>query len=175
MQAFVLLLRGINVGGKNKVPMAPLVTLLQEKGFVNVKSYIQSGNLVFQCAQTPNAQEVEHWIQEVFDVRAQALVLDAARFASLAEANPYREQEGKLAHLYFCFSTPQWDEVKQAQWQTEKEVCTLNQDCLYLFAPDGIGRSRLVANIEAVLGVSATGRNLNTVNKLQAMLTALPQ
>ena len=84
-----------------------------------------------------------------------------------SNSNPYKNEiEGKLVHLYFCKSNPELNIDKIKHLSSDSERYTLIGNVFYLYAPDGIGRSKLVANIEAYLGVAATARNLNTVNKV---------
>jgi len=74
-------------------------------------------------------------------------------------------------HFYFCKSSPKVNETKLKKLKAESEEYHIEGKILYLYAPEGIGRSKLVANIESCLGVTATGRNFNTVSKIQSMLT----
>ena len=86
--------------------------------------------------------------------------------------NPYQGSgyEGKFVHFYFCKDLPEIDTVKLKMLASDTETYACIGNVFYLHAPNGIGRSKLVANIEACLGVSATGRNLNTINNLMKMV-----
>lgn len=169
MKTWILLFRGINVGGRNLLPMKELVTRLQAMGFEDVRSYIQSGNVVL-CSKSRPAEEIAEMIESDFGFRPELLVLDQEEFASAVSHNPWPTAEGKTVHFYFCASRPELDTAKVAKYQADSEHYTLQDRVLYLHAPEGIGRSKLVANMESCLGVSATGRNLNTINKLMAMI-----
>ena len=81
--------------------------------------------------------------------------------------------EGKTVHFYFCFEKPTLNLDKVESYISSSESYELKGNVLYLHAPDGIGRSKLVLNIESCLGVSYTGRNLNTVLKLQDMIQSV--
>ena len=170
MKTYITLLRGINIGGKNILPMKALTVLLEKNGLDNIKTYIQSGNIVFTSKTTANAnvdETISELIETQFGFKPQVMVLEKSAFDVAIKNNPYTATEGKTIHFYFCKTKPNIHAEKLAQYQSESEQVHLDHNVFYLYAPDGIGRSKLVANIEACLGVSATGRNLNTVNKLK--------
>ncbi|WDE13944.1 DUF1697 domain-containing protein [Thalassomonas haliotis] len=169
MKTYIILLRGVNVGGKNLVPMNALKSLLAAAGFEQVKTYIQSGNIVLLSDSDPEA-EITRLIQAEFGFTPQVLLLDNHEFTTCVANNPYQAFAGKSVHFYFCKTQPQINEEKLNGLISATESYQLAEKVFYLHAPDGIGRSKLVANIEACLGVAATGRNLNTVNKLVDMV-----
>ena len=168
MNTYVVLLRGINVGGKNLLPMAQLKALLQSSGFNSVATYIQSGNVVLQNSEPP-ASKIEKLIQTEFGFCPELLALSEDDFHLSFENNPDRGIEGKFVHFYYCKKLPKIDQTRLDKFAAKTESYKLVGNVFYLHAPDGIGRSKLVANIEKCLGVAATGRNLNTVSKLRAM------
>ena len=118
VKSYVGLFRGINVGGNNKLPMKTLVTMLENSGYPHVKTYLQSGNVVFQ--------------------------------GSLQSAQ--------------SFGTLTADRIGKAYG--------FSPEIFVLFAPEGIGRSKLAMQAEKLLGVRVTARNWNTVSALQEMLKA---
>ncbi|WP_281558656.1 DUF1697 domain-containing protein [Thalassomonas sp. RHCl1] len=168
MKTYIILLRGVNVGGKNLLPMKALKTVLAGAGFEQVKTYIQSGNIALVSDSNPET-EIATLIQTEFGFTPEILVLDNQEFTTCVANNPYQAFEGKSVHFYFCKTQPQINAEKMAALISATESYQLVDKVFYLHAPDGIGRSKLVANIEACLGVPATGRNLNTVNKLTDM------
>lgn len=85
---YVCLLRGINVGGKNKLAMSSLVALFESMGFTNVLSYINSGNIIFQADTPPSEQAIQTHIQQSFGITIAVLVLSANQIISIAEAIP---------------------------------------------------------------------------------------
>ncbi len=170
MQKFVVLFRGINVGGNNLLPMKELVPLLKQSKFESVSSYIQSGNIVLKSPENPTDQ-LKSIVSKNFGFSPDVFTLDESTFSTAALNNPYKEYEGKLVHLYFCMSDINLVQDKLNKYVAESEEYTVKNNVFYLHAPKGIGRSKLVANIESSLGQSATGRNLNTVNKISAMLS----
>lgn len=172
MPSFVILFRGINVSGKNIMPMKALVEALNAGGFHHVKTYIQSGNVVVQSAQPPKIEFIKQLVADKFGFVVDLLILSQAEFEQIRVNNPYDSAEGKFVHFYICGQTPTLDINKTQHLLAETESYQLIDSVLYLHAPNGIGRSKLVAKVEACLGVFATGRNLNTINKLHKMLTA---
>lgn len=167
---YVILLRGINVGGKNVLPMQELRSLLAADGFDNVRSYIQSGNILVASKKVVKAEEIASLIQKKFGFLPSTLVLSEKQFIGAAKANPFLEGDGKAVHFYFCAESPNVNQEAVEKYKSASEEFAIEGKVCYLHAPDGIGRSKLVANIEKCLGVTATGRNLNTVLKLQNLL-----
>lgn len=169
MQKFIILFRGINVGGNNLLPMKELVPILEKSQFESVSSYIQSGNIVLKSPCNPTDQ-LKSLVSKNFGFFPEIFALDEPAFSAAALNNPYKEYEGKFVHLYFCTDDIQLVQDKLSKYIAKSEEYTVKENVFYLHAPNGIGRSKLVANIEFCLGQSATGRNLNTVNKISAML-----
>lgn len=167
MKTYVVLLRGINVGGKNLIPMKELVAALDKSNYQNIKTYIQSGNLVLQSQRKPN--DIISIVQVRFGFEPVVIVLEESDFNASVISNPFSSPNGKDIHFYFCKDKPKIDTEKLEKYKSESEEYFIDEKVFYLFAPDGIGRSKLAANIESCLGVVATGRNLNSINKLQQM------
>jgi uncharacterized protein (DUF1697 family) len=168
METYVALFRGINVGGNNILPMKELKWLLEENSCHNTKTYIQSGNVVFDSEEPP--ENINLLIEEKYGFKPEILIINKKEFLELVSGNPYSSTIGKQIHFYFCKDAPKANVVRLDELKSETERWSINGKVLYLYAPDGIGRSKLAANIEKCLGVAGTGRNLNTVNKLIEML-----
>ncbi|MCX5611513.1 MULTISPECIES: DUF1697 domain-containing protein [unclassified Streptomyces] len=172
---YAALLRGINVGGSKKVPMAELRSVLEGLGHGDVQTYLQSGNAVFSSAkEDPKAlaRELEAAIEAHFGFRVACLVVDGAYLSAVAEACPFpaAELEGKQLHATF-FSEQPGPERFAALDQTAylPEEYRLGDRVLYLYAPNGMGRSKLgeaLAKPAVVKGIDVTTRNWNTVVKL---------
>lgn len=169
MNTYIVLFRGVNVAGKNILPMKDLARILEENHFKNVQTYIQSGNVVLQSTKNPSSQ-INSIVQNKFSFKPEILVIGESEFISLINNNPFISKEGKTMHFYFCKSSPKVNEEKLKKLKAKSEEYHIEGNILYLYAPEGIGRSKLVVNIESCLGVPATGRNLNTVSKIQSML-----
>ena len=169
MQQFIILFRGINVGGKNLLPMKEFVALLEQKNYQDVSSYIQSGNVVLTC-ESHRTLEIKTIISEKYGFSPKIFILNAAELSVAIGNNPYTEYEGKFVHFYFCQNEVELNHDKLNKFIDQSEEYHLKGNVFYLHAPNGIGRSKLVSNIESCLGQAATGRNLNTVNKIGSMV-----
>ena len=175
MKTYIALFRGINVGGNNVLPMKELVATLESIGAQNVKTYIQSGNAVFQSQET-NASllsnKISAAIKKSHGFEPQVLLLESEEMERAVESNPFPEAESepKALHLYFLDAIPENPDFDTlASIKSNRERFALKDGVFYLHAPDGIGRSKLAAKAEKLLGVSATARNWRTVCKIMAM------
>lgn len=171
METWIALLRGINVGGKHIVPMKELVALLEANGFKNVKTYIQSGNLVFQYAGIAG-DRIGQLIADKYGFRPAVFILGREDFKIAIAKNPFQSEQGKSIHFFFLEQDPETvDYALLDSLKSESEQYALVDKVFYLYAPDGIGRSKLVGKIgKAFPGVTMTARNLNTIVKLMGMI-----
>ncbi|ATW51330.1 DUF1697 domain-containing protein [Streptomyces peucetius] len=175
---YAALLRGINVGGGRKVPMAELRAVLSGLGHGDVVTYLQSGNAVFSSEESDEdvlAAGLEQAIEEAFGFRVDTLVRSGAYLRAVADACPFpaASLQGRQLHVTF-FSEPvgadRFASVDAAAHLPEE--FRLGDRALYLYAPDGLGRSKLAATLSRpgpLKGVVATSRNWNTVVKLVEM------
>jgi uncharacterized protein (DUF1697 family) len=177
MTTYVALLRGINVGGKNKVAMADLREFLAGLGLDDAKTLLQSGNVVFR-SQGKTAGALEKFLEKEsaarLGVSADYVIRSAAEWAKVIEANPFpNEAQSDPSHLVVMFlkSTPTPASVKAVQASIKgREIVKSHGRELYLVYPDGIGTSKLTGTlIEWQLGLRGTARNWNTVLKLGAL------
>ncbi|MBD0709534.1 MULTISPECIES: DUF1697 domain-containing protein [unclassified Streptomyces] len=178
-QTYALLLRGINVSGRRKVPMAELRTCLEELGHRHVRTYLQSGNAVFTTDSTASeealATAIEDAIEARFGFRVDCLVRDGAYLAAVAEACPFPAEtlEGKQLHAIYLSGAA--DPERFAGIDREAylpEDFALGDRVLYLHVPGGLGTSRLadaISRPSTARGMVATARNWNTVRKLVEM------
>lgn len=175
METWILLLRGINVGGKNILPMQELVQDLESLDLADVKTYIQSGNAVFRSsgqASTTLGTRIATRIEDRHGFRPHVLVLSADQWKDAIDANPFPEAEAepKKLHLFFLAWAPAAPDLEAlAKAKAPSERFHLADRVLYLHAPEGIGRSKLAAKAEKLLGVPITARNWRTVQKLWEM------
>ena len=169
MNTYIVLLRGINVGGNNLLTMKELKILLENSDFENVRTYIQSGNIILNYSKNPE-NDISSLINSNFGFQPKVITLSENEFNSAVSNNPYPEYEGKFVHFYFCKKSPKLNTEKLESVVADTEKYTLIDNVFYIHAPEGIARSKLIVNIEKCLGVTATGRNLKTVNKLSTML-----
>ncbi|MFF7762615.1 DUF1697 domain-containing protein [Streptomyces griseorubiginosus] len=175
---YAALLRGINVGGSRKVPMADLRTLMEGLGHSGVRSYLQSGQAVFTADHGDEeslAAELTDAIEKRFGFAVDVIVRDHAYLKAIADNCPFpaAELEGKQLHVTY-FSAPvdadRFAEIDQAAYLPEE--FRLGDRALYLYVPDGLGRSKLAEHLSKPRlnkGVIATSRNWNTVVKLVEM------
>ena len=175
MSTYIALLRGINVGGSNILPMRELIVLLEELGLSRVKTYIQSGNVVFQSGHNDIkelAQKISAAIGNSHGFAPHIFLLDLSALQAAVAANPFPQAENdpNTLHLFFLDEVPQnpdWAALESIKAETEQY--RLVNNVFYLHAPDGIGRSKLAGKVEKVLGVAVTARNWRTVSKVIAM------
>lgn len=175
MKTYIALFRGINVGGNNMLPMKALAALLEKLGADSVRTYIQSGNAVFQHqAESVSrlSSSISTAIKESHGFEPQVFLLDLAEMEQVIASNPFPEAESepKTLHLYFLASVPANPDLKMLDSiKQDNEQFKLIDKVFYLHAPDGIGRSNLAARVEKALGVAVTARNWRTVCKVRAM------
>lgn len=177
-ETWIALLRGINVGGGNKLPMASLRAILDGLGATDVQTYIQSGNAVFRHAETDAAKVgdmIGSGIHQRHSFRPRVLAMTAAEMARAAETNPFPDAKAEptTLHLYFLAepsTAPDIDAIRALA--SSSETFRLTDGVFYLHAPDGIGRSKLGQQVERLLGVAATARNWRTVGSVLAMARA---
>jgi len=175
MDTFVALFRGINVGGRNLLPMKALAVHLEACGARNIRTYIQSGNAVFQATkrdQTRFAEKLTTTIRERHRFEPYILILGLDELEKAIRKNPFPEAESdpKSLHLGFLASTPgKPDMARLDRLRATRERFHLGDRVFYLHAPDGIGKSKLANNAEKLLGVPMTDRNWRTVTKILEM------
>jgi uncharacterized protein (DUF1697 family) len=173
MEIYIALFRGINVGGNRILPMKVLKKLLEKIGCDSIRTYIQSGNVVFRTDIKQRAElsrEISAAIQHRFGFAPKVLLLGQNELQKVLDDNPFKTTEGKTLHFYFLDATPENPDLDHLKaLKSPSEEFTLKKNIFYLYAPDGIGRSKLAAKVEQVLGVAATARNWNTVRKLLEM------
>jgi uncharacterized protein (DUF1697 family) len=176
MDTYIALFRGINVGGNNMLPMLELVTMLEELGLSQIKTYIQSGNVVFQSEEGNRvelAQKIGAAIEQRRGFVVQVLILDVNEFKHAIAANPFAdiETEPNTLHFFFLSSLPEQPDLQAIERvKKDSEQFRLIDNVFYLYAPEGIGRSKLAMKVETLLGVAVTARNWRTVSKLLAMV-----
>ena len=175
MNTFVALFRGINVGGKNILPMKELTAVLEGLGLKKVQTYIQSGNVVFQSDTNKTdelSREIGAAINKSHEFTPQVFILSIQELSKAMASNPFPECENKpkSLHLFFLNTSPSNPDVKRlASLQSESERFKLVGKVFYLHAPDGVGRSKLAANVEKSLGVALTARNWRSAGTILSM------
>jgi uncharacterized protein (DUF1697 family) len=189
MATHVALLRGINVGGRNKVPMADLREVVTSLGHTGVTTYIQTGNVFFTAAGTSTgelASSLESAITDAFGIWSSVVVLSRDELAKVLGDNPYPDEANpKLVHVVFLSAAlPRdlLDRIAAAQSAAaakgSRDTATAVGHALFLHTPDGFGTSELAQAVFRIItppakqknaGLAATARNWTTATKLLSL------
>jgi uncharacterized protein (DUF1697 family) len=175
VRRYVVLLRGINLGSRNRIGMPELRELLGSAGFDDVRTYLQSGNVVLSTEASAEqvARKCEQQIARRFGLDIQVVVRTRDELAEVVERNPLGEVavNPKRYQVTFLSAAPDPELVRKltAAAVAPEELVVIGRE-LYAWHPDGIGRSRLWALLSGRgLGVTATARNWTTVTNLLAI------
>ena len=198
MASHVALLRGINVGGRNKVPMADLREVVTSLGHTGVTTYIQSGNVLFSTAETDSAKlaaALETAIGERFGIWASVVVLSRDELAALLAGNPYPDEPNpRLVHVVFLNGELPEDLLGRiaaaqsaAAAKGSRDTVQAAGPALFVHTPDGFGTSELAQALFRIISpptkqqqqqnqpaVAATARNWATATKLLALCEEKP-
>ncbi len=189
MASHVALLRGINVGGRNKIPMADLREVVTSLGHTGVTTYIQSGNVLFSTADTDTAElaaALESAVGERFGIWASVVVLSRDELAKVLASNPYPDEPNlKYVHVVFLNAEPPPDLLARiataesaASAKGSRDTVRAIGRALFLHTPDGFGTSELAQAVFRIIGppakqkkpdLAATARNWATSTKLLAL------
>ncbi len=164
---YVALLRAVNVGGTGKLSMADLKALCRKAGFLNVETYIASGNVVFESAD-PAAQvkaKLENQLLGLTGKPVSVVVRTAAEMKAILKNNPFPQKQPNFTAVFFLDKKPA-DVLKGITGQVDEKVTPGKRE-IYVYYPTGMGRSKL--KIQAAK--DGTARNINTVAKLVEMVT----
>jgi uncharacterized protein (DUF1697 family) len=174
---YAAVLRGVNVGGKNKLPMSGLRKLLDELDCDDVATYIQSGNAVFRSSLglEATAAAIEAGIAERFGLAIRVLLRTPGELAAIAAANPFlgRDDLARL-HVVFLDTAPSSASVAALDpRRSPGDEFAVSGREIFVHYPNGSGRSKLTLDwFERQLGVAGTARNWNTLLKLQELAAA---
>ena len=179
MGVFIALYRGINVVGKNAVKMESLRAMHERLGHQRVKSYIQSGNIVFSAKgldETIARLTASEFVKE-FGFAARMVVMDAKRWGAMVEGNPYADfaaENPTTVHAGICLGEPNAMGLEALLTKTGgSESFVIGKGMIYLHAPDGFGTSKFAAGMEKASGVPMTVRNWRTMEALWKMAVAV--
>jgi uncharacterized protein (DUF1697 family) len=171
----IVLLRAVNVGGRNKLAMPALRDALVGAGMRDVVTYVQSGNVVLDSDAPPQelARECRRLIAERFELDVDVLARTRAELAKVVAGDPLGEvaEQPKLYQVSFCESEPSAESIEAlGAYAAEGERIVAIGREVYAWFPGGVGRSKLAARLGGqALGVTATARNWTTVGKLLAL------
>jgi uncharacterized protein (DUF1697 family) len=167
----VALLRAVNVGGTGKLPMATLKALVEDSGFTGVRTYIASGNVVFDArgADEPTIKRViEDRLEPVMGKRVAVLVRSAEEMAAVLAVNPFPDAPGNRVIATFLDAAAPADALDMVRHRTSEDI-RLGTREIWIRYGDGMADSKLVIPAAA----AGTGRNVNTVAKLAAMAAGI--
>ena len=170
MNAYIALLRAVNVGGTGKLPMTELKAMCEAAGFKSVRTYIASGNVVFESSKTE--AQVKATLEAALTAYAgkpvAVMVRTAAEMAAVVAGNPFSQMPGNRTMAFFLDKAPAVDATKTVSNQTNEEI-KLGVREIYGYYPDGMGVSKL----KIPAAKSGTARNMNTIAKLAEMAAGL--
>ena len=177
MKTYIALLKGINVGGHKKVPMAELRDMLSNSGLKNVQTYIQSGNVIFQSSE--KASELQTNIQNViasnFGFEVSIIIKTNKELQTIFDASPFSKEKKEKSYFIMLNRIPEINLVEEVdQLPYENEEIVIKKDCLYFYCSTGFGKTKFNMNTyERKLEVTGTARNYNTMVKLLSLSAEL--
>jgi uncharacterized protein (DUF1697 family) len=174
-KTWIALLRGINVVGRRQLLMEDLAAIFRRAGFTAVRTYIQSGNVVFESAHggaRALAAEIGALTAKRAGFEPQVMVLSRRELAAAVRGNPFPEadRDHKSLHLFFLSARPRHPDLDSlTQLKRGREGFALEGKVFYLFTPHGFPQCELHDKVERFLGVHASARNWRTANALLSM------
>ncbi|CAM1348985.1 DUF1697 domain-containing protein [Tenacibaculum halocynthiae] len=172
MRRYIVLLRGINVSGKNKIPMAELRELLNNLKFKNVQTYIQSGNVILDSDDSKEVicQKIEKEITSKYGYKVPVFARNQEEWKKAITAYPFSLENEKIVAFSFLNKKPASTEIEVKGIKDDKYK--VDGDVVYLNCVSGFGKTKLTNNsIEKKLNVVATTRNYKTTVKLLELAT----
>jgi uncharacterized protein (DUF1697 family) len=173
-EQYVALLRGINVGRAKRVAMADLREAVSSLGYSNVKTLLNSGNVVFSAEKAPTAKKLRDAVADATGVSSDVVLLTGKRFVEVVDNNPLADVASDPSRLMVMFFAEDSDgkrlrKLADRSWAPEQ--LAVGRHAAYLWCPDGIMSSPLMEAVEEqeLRGIVTT-RNLRTVTKLRALL-----
>jgi uncharacterized protein (DUF1697 family) len=174
----ICLLRGVNVGGHRQIKMDALRAICGPLGLANPRTLLQSGNLVFETSAKDLgglARRIEQALTQTFGFHSDVILRTASQMRQVVEANPFAGRTSlnpaKLAVTFLAADPGEAARETVRRLPTDPEELHITARELYIYYPNGMGRSKLHLNrIEKALGTPGTTRNWNTVTKLLEMV-----
>lgn len=170
----IFLLRGINVGGHNKLPMQSLKDLAKTLGATDAEHYLQSGNLVLRGDIDANSLAKAIEIQHGF--KPKILIRDLTQWTRLVDGNPFSEvTDPKALHAFFLSEPTRLSTDELSKHAGADERLLVTPEHIYLHTPKHLSGSKVVVNLEKLVNVSVTARNWRTVEKVYAVAKAMEE
>jgi uncharacterized protein (DUF1697 family) len=177
MTVIISMLRGVNVGGHNKIKMEALRALYESLKLRDAQTYVQSGNVVFRTNERDIARltkRIEDGIERKFGFRPDVILRTAAEMREVVARNPFAKRRGiepsKLLVTFLASDPDAEAREKVRQMKCDPEELRMEGREIYIYFPNGMGRSKLPwARLDKVLKTPVTGRNWNSVTKMLEM------
>ena len=164
MPVYIALLRGINVGGTGILAMKELTAMCEKLGFARARTYIQSGNVIFESTLDEHA--VQHKLETALHAKMgkkiDVMIRTPAEMRAVLDANAFPQKEPNKVAVFFLTAKPPLKELRGLVGPAGEQVRHGKRE-IYVYYPDGMGRSKLKLPLG---GAAATVRNINTVMKL---------
>lgn len=173
MKTYIALLRGINVSGQKKIPMAELRQLMDDSGYKNVKTYIQTGNIIFRTEDSvsESTKKIADAIKAHFNFDVPVFVIEPSHIQQVLDECPFEDAKKVKSYFSLLYATPDEtiaSELNELSYPNEEFLVT--DKCIYFFSAIGYGRTKFNNNFfERKLKVTATARNYNTMMKLLSL------
>lgn len=167
--SYAAFLRGINLGPTNKVPMPKLRETAERLGYTHVRTYINSGNLLFGSDKRPATleRELAEAIRKDFGLSIDVVVRTKAQLEQILAANPYPDGDPSQVTVAFLVKEPRGDAAERlAAFAQPHEPFTIAGRDVYVHYGQGLGTSKLAEQFSKIIGVSSTVRNVRTVGKV---------
>ena len=180
METYISILRGINVGGHKLIKMTALTKLYEDLGFTKVKTYIQSGNVVFQ-AKPSDVLKLESLISkkitDVFSFEVPVIVMKFKEVDGVFKNNPFilkKKYDSNFLHVTFFSQQPKQVDIDKISGEYGNDEFIFTEKAVYLYCPDSYSKSKLTNSFfENKLKVSATTRNWKTTTELVNIASSL--
>src|SRR5882757_2776543 len=177
MAVIISMLRGVNVGGHNKIKMEALRALYESLKLRGAQTYVQSGNVIFRTEERDTARltkRIEEGIERKFGFRPDVVLRTAAEMREVVARNPFAKRRGiepgKLLVSFLASDPGEEGREKVRQMKCEPEEMRIDGREIYIYFPNGAGRSKLPwAGLGKMVKTQGTGRNWNSVTKMLEM------
>src|SRR6266851_4611150 len=181
MAVIISMLRGINVGGHNKIKMDALRALYESLKLQDAQTHVQSGNVIFRSDERDIARltkRIEEGIERKFGFRPSVILRTVAEMKDVIARNPFAKRRGiepgKLLVSFLASDPGEEGREKVRQMKCDPEEMRIERRELYIYFPNGMGRSKLPwAGMDKMLKTPGTGRNWNSVTKMLEMAERL--
>ena len=180
MKTYISILRGINVGGHKSIKMLALSQMFEDLGFTKVKTYIQSGNIVFQCPKKDPlklASDIAEKISDTFSFEVPVIVLELEEVEKVHQNNLFiskNKYDINFLHVTFLSQKPKQIDIDKISGDYGKDEFLISGKAIYLYCPNGYGNTKLTNTFfESKLKVPATTRNWKTVTELVNIASSL--